>query len=105
VVILSRVINMTTIVDPKKDNKPATVEIGIKNFRENVRKLVRDAIRIPLDEELQKASQELQEEQRKAIRQILEEDKVAIRQVANEEKKAIWEKAEVLRQSIFKFGL
>jgi hypothetical protein len=93
---------MTTIVDLKKDNKSSTVDIGINNFRENVRKLVRDAIRIPLDEELQKASQELQEEQRKAISQILEEHKVAIRQLVDEEKKTIWEKAEVLRQLILK---
>jgi hypothetical protein len=91
--------------DRKKESKFAAAETDVNNIRENIRKLMHDALQKAIEEELQKASQELQEEQRKAIGQILEEHKTAIKQVVDEEKKAIWEKAELLRQSILKFGL
>jgi hypothetical protein len=98
---------MDTTVDRKKESRLPD-DIGANNlreYRENIRRVMYDELRKVLDEEIQKAAQELQEEQRKAIRQILEEHKAAIRQVLDEEKKSIWEKAELLRQSILKFGL
>jgi hypothetical protein len=58
---------METMFAQKKDNEPAAVGIEINDFKEKVRESIHSAIKIPLDEELQKASLELQEEQRKAI--------------------------------------
>jgi hypothetical protein len=77
----------------------------LDEYRENIRKLMHEEIQNALDEELQRASQELREEQRKAIKQILEENRAAIRQIVDEEKKTIWDKAELLRRSILKIGL
>jgi ClpP class serine protease len=96
---------MDTTADRKKDNKGAVAGVSIDEYRENIRRLMMDEVRKIVDEEMQKASQELLEEQRKAIRFILDEHKAAIRQVVEEEKKSIWEKAEMLRQSILKMGL
>jgi hypothetical protein len=95
---------MDATADRKKDTKIASV-VSIDEYRENIRRLMLDEVRKIVDEEMQKASQELLEEQRKAIRYILDEHKAAIRQVVEEEKKSIWEKAEMLRQSILKMGL
>jgi hypothetical protein len=95
---------MESTVERKKENRVVS-PTNINEYRENIRKVMYDELRNALDEEIQKAAQELMEEQRKAIRQILEEHKAAIRQVVDEEKKTIWEKAELLRQSILKFGL
>ncbi len=96
---------MDTTIDRKKDIKGAVAAASIDEYRENIRRLMLDEVRKIVDEEMQKASQELLEEQRKAIRYILDEHKAAIRQVVEEEKKSIWEKAEMLRQSILKMGL
>ena len=95
---------MDAAIEYRKDNKLVGGS-DIKEYRENIRKLMHDELRNALDEEIQKAARELLEEQKKAIRQILEEHKAAIRQVVDEEKKSIWEKAELLRQSILNFGL
>jgi soluble cytochrome b562 len=89
----------------KKKNNSVAPNTDLSEYRENIRKVMFDELRNALDEEIQKAAQELMEEQKKAIRQILEEHKAAIRQVVDEEKKSIWEKAELLRQSILRFGL
>lgn len=88
-----------------KDSKATAATTNIDEYRESIRRLMLDEVRKIVDEEIQKASQELIEEQRKAIRYILDEHKAAIRQVVEEEKKSIWEKAEMLRQSILKMGL
>jgi dsDNA-binding SOS-regulon protein len=96
---------LENVVAKKGDGHGVTSAASINEYRENIRKLMHDELRNALDEEIHKASQELLEEQRKAIRLILEEHKAAIRQVVDEEKKSIWEKAELLRQSILKFGL
>lgn len=96
---------MESVVDRKKDSKGNMASTSMDEYREKIRKMMYDQIRIVLDEELQKVAQELQEEQRKAIKYILDEHKAAIRQVVEEEKKSIWEKAEMLRQSILKMGL
>ncbi len=96
---------MEVIVDRKKDSKVITEATSLDEYRENIRKLMLGEVRKVIDEEIQKAAQELLEEQRKAIRFILDEHKAAIRQVVEEEKKSIWEKAEMLRQSILKMGL
>ncbi len=96
---------MDTTAERKKDAKTGTVATTLGEYRESVRKLMLDEVRRVVDEEIQKAAQELMEEQKKAIRQILEEHKAAIRQVVEEEKKSIWEKAELMRQSILKMGL
>jgi hypothetical protein len=94
---------MESVVDRNNGNKDAAANMD--EYRENIRRLMLEELRKALDEEIQKGAQELMEEQRKAIRQILEEHKAAIHQVVDEEKKSIWEKAELLRQSILKFGL
>jgi uncharacterized membrane protein len=96
---------MDSISDRKKDNKTSAVENDMTQYRENIRKLMRDSLQNAIDEETQKATQELLEEQRKAIRQILEEHKNILRQIVDEEKKTIWEKSELMRQSILKLGL
>jgi len=79
--------------------------IDIEVYRENIRRLISSELQLALEEEIQKASQELRDEQRKAIKQILDEHKAAIRQVVEEEKETIWEKAELLRRSILKMNL
>jgi hypothetical protein len=96
---------MDGIIDRKKDNKTSAVETDITQYRENIRKLMRDSLQNAMNEETQKATQELLEEQRMAIKQILEEHKTMLRQIVDEEKKIIWEKSELLRQSIWKLGL
>lgn len=96
---------MEVVVEHRKDSKVDTTPSSLEEYRENIRKIMVDEVRRALDEEIQKAAQELQEEQRKAIRHILDEHKAAIRQVVDEEKRSIWEKAEMLRQSILKMGL
>jgi hypothetical protein len=58
---------MDVTVDRKKDNRVSTANIGLDEYRENVRKLMLDEVRKVIDEEIQKAAQELLEEQRKAI--------------------------------------
>ncbi len=95
---------MDTTMESKKNTRPA-FSSEMAEYGEHVRKLIYDELKNALDEEMQKAAQELLEEQRKAIRQVLEENKAAIRQVVEEEKKNIWDKADSLRQSILKFGL
>jgi uncharacterized membrane protein len=92
-------------LNEKKDNKTDVGETDITKYRENIRKLMQDSLQSALDQETQKATQELLEEQRKAIRQILEEHKIILRQIVDEEKKNIWERADSLRQSILKMGL
>jgi hypothetical protein len=96
---------MDAMVERKKEVKPVLTTANLDQYRENIRHLMLDEVRKVLDEEIQKATQELLEEQRQAIKHILEEHKAAIRQVVEEEKKSIWEKAEMLRQSILKMGL
>ena len=95
---------MEKTYDRMKDPGAATIN-DLDEYRENIRALMHTEIQNALDEELQRASQELREEQRKAIKQILEENKAAIQQIVEEEKRTIWEKAELLRRSILKVGL
>jgi uncharacterized membrane protein len=95
---------MEVAIDRSKEIRVSSTA-DMSEYRESIRKVMYDELRGALNEELQKAAQELMEEQKKAIRQILEEHKAAIRQVVDEEKKSIWEKAELLRQSILKMGL
>jgi hypothetical protein len=113
---MTGVINMETTFAQKEDNKSTMGEIGTNNVKEKIREWVHAQIKIPIDENLQKASRELQEElikattqileeQRKATTQILEEHKATVRQVVDEEKKTVWKKAELLKQSMLKFGL
>jgi hypothetical protein len=96
---------MDSKIDRKKDNKTDYPDTNLDEYRENVRRVMLDVVRKIIDDEMQKAGQELLEEQRNAIRLISEEQKAAIRQVVEEEKKSIWEKAEMLRNSISKMGL
>jgi uncharacterized membrane protein len=103
-IVLGEVSKVDKTFERVKDPNTATVN-DLDEYRENIRALMHNEIQNALDEELQRASQELREEQRKAIKQILEENKAAIRQIVDEEKKTIWEKAELLRRSILKVGL
>jgi hypothetical protein len=96
---------MTSKSGYSKDAVSGTISSETEDYRESVRKMFYQAIKVTLDDEMRKASQEIMEEQRKAIRQVIDEHRTVIRQVVEEEKKAIWEKADALRQSILKMGL
>jgi len=74
-------------------------------YTQSLTRLVETAVKNAMDQEMQKATQELLEEQKKAIRQIVDEYKGALRQVVEQEKRNIWAKAEELKQSIVKLGL
>jgi len=73
--------------------------------KESLKKLIDTVVKNALDQELQKATQEIMDEQKKAIRQVVDEYKSVLRQIVEEEKKNVWEKADELRKSILKLGL
>ena len=77
----------------------------IEEYRKEVSRLLETEIRNLIDEEMEKARQEILEEQRNAIRQLVEEHRAVIREVVEKEKEAIWTRLDNLRQSIFKMGL
>jgi DNA anti-recombination protein RmuC len=95
---------MEETVGRRKEGKIGAAS-DMSEYRESIRKGIDQQLQNSLTEEIQKAVRELGEEQRKAIQQIVEEHKAAIRQVVEEEKKSIWDRADLLRQSILKFGL
>lgn len=88
----------------KTDNIIRVVE-NRNESKESLKKMIDTVVKNALDQEMQKATQEILEEQKKAIRQIVDEYKSVLRQIVDEEKKNIWEKAEELRKSILKLGL
>lgn len=75
------------------------------DYRQSVKKLLDSSIKNVMEEELQKAAQELMEEQRKVIKQIIEEQRAVLREIIEEEKKDIHARAEELRKSILNLGL
>ncbi len=81
------------------------VGVGEDQYRSHIKKLIENTIKGVVEQEIQKASQELVEEQRNVIRQIVDEYKTTLRQIVDEEKKSIWEKkAEEFRKSILNLG-
>ena len=84
--------------------KPTAVDDSIE-YREEVRKQLKDEVKKVVDLEMQKAAQELMEEHKNAMRKIIEEYKTIIHQIVEEEKDEIWKKAEALKKSMLKFGL
>ena len=97
---------MENTIEQKKPETEARVMVERKDeYRESIKKLIDATVKNALEQEMQKAAQELIDEQRKAIKQLIEEQKVALRQIVEEEKKEIWARAEELRKSVLKLGL
>lgn len=96
---------MENVVEQKKVEAGPRVIVEKDEYRESIRKLIDATVKSALEQEMQKAAQELIEEQRKAIKQLVDEQKAALRQIVDEEKKAIWARAEELRKSVLKLGL
>ena len=71
-----------------------------EEYRSLLKKMIDTTVRQSLDEEMRKATLEMQEEQRRAIKEILEEQRVMVRKLVEEEKKAIWTRVEETRRSI-----
>lgn len=80
-------------------------KMGPAEYREEVKKLIETEVKILIDDEIRKASQEILEEQKKAIRQLVEENRAAIRLVVEEEKKAVWSRIEELRRAALRIGM
>jgi uncharacterized membrane protein len=96
---------MENVVEQKKV-EAVTMPVSERDeYRESVKKLIDATVKSALEQEMQKAAQELIEEQRKAIRQLIEEQRAALRQIVEEEKKSIWARAEELRRQVLKLGL
>ncbi len=96
---------MEKVIEHKKDETIVKVGSEKDEYRESIKKLIDTTVRNALEQDMQKAAQELIDEQRKAIRQLIEEQRAALRQIVEEEKKSIWAKAEELRRQVLKLGL
>ena len=77
----------------------------LDDYRMELWKLIESEVKNVMDEEINKAKQELVAEQKKVIIQIVEEHRSILRELVEEEKKTIRDKAEELRKAILRFGL
>jgi len=96
---------MVNVTETKRVDKIIGVAGSGDEYRNHMKKLIETTIKGVLDQEIQKAAQELMEEQRKAIRQIVDDYKITLQQIVDEEKKSIWLKAEDIKKSILDLSL
>lgn len=84
---------MDTIVNEKK-NDGKTGEAGvIDSNRETIKKALYTAIGTAIDDETERATQEMLQERENAIKQIVEDGRAVIKKIVEDETKALWAKA------------
>ncbi len=78
----------------------STMTGSADEYRQSIKKLIDSAVKSSFDEELRRATQEIQEEQRRAVKELIEEQRSLVRKLVEEEKKAIWAKIEETKKSV-----
>jgi hypothetical protein len=71
-----------------KENKDNSVDL----YREPIKKALYSAIGDAIDDETQRATQEMMQVREKAIQELIEEEKNVIKKIIEDEKKSIWTK-------------
>lgn len=90
---------MDIIANGKRENGTASKVGGIDLYRESIKKALYSIIGNAIDDETQRATQEMTEERENAIKQIEEEERAVIKKIVEDEKKAIWARALETKQS------
>lgn len=90
---------MGTVVNEKKDDDTVNKSSEVDLYKEPIRKALYSVIGTAIEDEIQRATQEIMQERENAIKQLVEEERIIIQKIIGDEKKAIWTKVFEDKQS------